>query len=86
MSGKTIRDHLSWLGHCVDLVWSQSTLTGLVPWILWRPYDANHILKSLGTWYWVCVMIELVIWLIFGSLLIQKFKLNTSNGPAAESA
>ena len=51
-----------------------------------EPYDANQILKSLGTWYWVCVMIELVIWLIFGSLLVQKFKLDTSNGPTAESA
>lgn len=51
-----------------------------------EPYDANQILKSLGSWYWVCVFLELIIWLTFGSLLVQKFRLDVSNPPVAESA
>ncbi|GIS44087.1 MAG: hypothetical protein Ct9H90mP16_11570 [Candidatus Poseidoniales archaeon] len=49
-----------------------------------EPYDANQILKSLGAWYWVCVFLELVIWLTFGSLLVQKFRLDVSNPPVGE--
>ena len=88
MSGKAIKGNGLSLGWAIVLIWfganllSQALYLGLYG----EPYDANHILKSLGTWYWVCVMIELVIWLIFGSLLVQKFKLNTSNGSPAESA
>ena len=88
MSGKAIKGTGLSLGWAIVLIWFGANLLSQALYLGFygEPYDANQILKSLGTWYWVCVMIELVIWLIFGSLLVQKFKLDTSNGPTAESA
>ena len=88
MSGKVIKSGTLSLSWAIVLIWFGANLLSQALYLGFygEPYDANQILKSLGTWYWVCVMIELVIWLIFGSLLVQKFKFDTSNGPTAESA
>ena len=51
-----------------------------------EPYDANQILMSLGAWYWVCIVIELIIWLTFGSLIVQKFRVDVAEKRFVDSA
>ena len=51
-----------------------------------EPYDANQILMSLGAWYWVCIVLELIIWLTFGSLIVQKFRVDVAEKRFVDSA
>ena len=51
-----------------------------------EPYDANQILLSLGNWYWLCVAIELAIWIIFGTMIVKKFKISAMDEAVVESA
>tara|TARA_A100001037_G_scaffold100608_1_gene91645 strand:+ start:155 stop:421 length:267 start_codon:yes stop_codon:yes gene_type:complete len=51
-----------------------------------EPYDANQILMSLGVWYWVCIVLELIIWLTFGSLIVQKFTVDVAEKRFVDSA
>ncbi|MBD14524.1 MAG: hypothetical protein CMJ72_05070 [Planctomycetaceae bacterium] len=76
---------LSW---AIVLIWFGANLLSQALYLGFngQPYDANQILKSLGTWYWICVLLELIIWLTFGSLLVQKFRLDTRKSPVPESA
>jgi hypothetical protein len=76
---------LSW---AIVLIWFGANLLSQALYLGFngQPYDANQILKSLGTWYWICVLLELIIWLTFGSLLVQKFRLDTRKNPVPESA
>ena len=39
-----------------------------------QPYDAQAMLLSLGTWYWVLLAAELVVWTVLGALLFSRFK------------
>ena len=50
------------------------------------PYDANQMLLSLGNWYWGFVIIELFVWIIFGSMIVKKFKIKPLDEPVIESA
>ncbi len=50
-----------------------------------QPYDANAILSSLGYWYWVCIAIELFIWLALGLLVINKLRIKTQEEGLFES-
>ena len=50
-----------------------------------QPYDANAILSSLGYWYWVCIAIELFIWIALGFLVIKKLRIKTQEEGLFES-
>tara|TARA_B100000676_G_C17797879_1_gene690578 strand:- start:30 stop:296 length:267 start_codon:yes stop_codon:yes gene_type:complete len=82
---KSVGLSLTW---AIVLIWFGANLLSQALYLGFygEPYDANQILKSLGAWYWACVFLELVIWLTFGSLLVQKFRLDVSNPSTAESA
>lgn len=86
MSGGTTRG-LS-LGWAIVLIWFGANILSQALYLGFNgePYNANQILKSLGAWYWICVLIELIIWLSFGILLIQKFRLDVSKSTFSESA
>ena len=76
---------LSW---AIVLIWFGANLLSQAMYLGFNgePYDANQILMNLGAWYWLCVVIELVIWLTFGSLIIQKFRLDVGKKDIPESA
>ena len=50
-----------------------------------QPYDANAILSGLGNWYWVCIAIELLIWIALGLLVIKKLRIKTQDERVLES-
>ncbi len=50
-----------------------------------QPYDANAILSSLGNWYWVCIAIELFIWMALGFLVVKKLRIKTKDERLIES-
>ena len=47
----------------------------------WMP-----VLMSLGAWEWVCIVLELIIWLTFGSLIVQKFRVDVAEKRFVDSA
>ena len=38
------------------------------------PYDGSAMLSSLGAWYWVLLVLELGIWVLFGILVLTRIK------------
>ncbi len=76
---------LSW---AIVLIWFGANLLSQALYLGFNgePYDANQILIGLGVWYWVCIVIELIIWLIFGSLIVRKFTLNVGKNPVPDGA
>lgn len=50
-----------------------------------QPYDANAILSSLGHWYWVCIAIELFIWVALGILVAKKLRIKAKDERFLES-
>ncbi|MEC7703711.1 MAG: hypothetical protein VX906_00525 [Candidatus Thermoplasmatota archaeon] len=49
-----------------------------------EPYNANEMLASIGYWYWIFVVLELLIWLLLGSVLLRKFRLKSISNPITE--
>ena len=87
MGKESIRGMSMSLGWAIVLIWFGANLISQALYLGFngQPYDANQILKSLGTWYWICVVLELIIWLTFGSLLVQKFRLDGKKAALPES-
>ena len=50
-----------------------------------QPYDANAILSGLGNWYWVCIAIELFIWIALSILVINRLRIKTQEDCLFES-
>ncbi len=40
------------------------------------PYDATSLLQSIGAWYWILFVIEMVVWILFGTLLFHRINDN----------
>ena len=76
------------LGWAMIFIWFGANLLSQALYLGFNgePYDANQILMKLGAWYWVCILIELVIWLAFGSLIVQKIRLDSIEKRIVESA
>ena len=50
-----------------------------------EPYDANAILSGLGYWYWICIGVELFIWVTLGLLVMHKLRLRADDEGILES-
>ena len=49
------------------------------------PYDGTAMLLQLGGWYWVVVLVEVLFWIMFGSLILQKIRSRGDEQPTAST-
>ena len=75
------------MGWVVIAIWFSANLLSQAIYIGFNgePYNANAILSSLGNWYWFCIGLELLIWMVFGFLVLQKLRINTDDDGIPES-
>ena len=50
------------------------------------PYDGTAMLLQLGGWYWAVVLVEVLFWIMFGSLILQKVRSRGDEQPTANLA
>ena len=81
---KVLGVRLSWV---IVVVWFSANLLSQAIYIGFNgePYDANAILSGLGYWYWVCIAVELFIWLALGLLVMHKLQIRTEDDGIVES-
>ena len=81
---ETLSIRLSWIA---VVIWFGANLISQAIYIGFNgvPYDANAILSSLGYWYWVCILVELVIWGALGFLVLRKVRIKTEDELVFES-
>jgi len=81
---KVLGVQLGWVG---VVIWFSANLLSQAIYIGFNgePYDANAILSSLGNWYWFCIGLELLIWVFFGFLVMQKLRISTDEDGVVES-
>ena len=65
----------------IVVVWFSANLLSQAIYIGFNgePYDANAILSGLGYWYWICIGVELAIWVTLGLLVMHKLRLRTDD-------
>tara|TARA_X000001036_G_scaffold359232_1_gene341877 strand:- start:659 stop:1009 length:351 start_codon:yes stop_codon:yes gene_type:complete len=75
------------LGWIAVVIWFSANLLSQAIYIGFNgvPYDANAILSSLGYWYWICILVELVIWGTLGFLVLRKIRIKTKDDRVLES-
>ena len=75
---------LSWV---IVVIWFSANLLSQAIYIGFNgePYDANAILSGLGNWYWVCIAVELSIWVTLGLLVMNKLRIRTKDDGIFES-
>ncbi|MDE0574448.1 MAG: hypothetical protein OSB32_02560 [Candidatus Poseidoniales archaeon] len=75
---------LSWV---IVVIWFSANLLSQAIYIGFNgePYDANAILSGLGNWYWVCIAVELSIWVTLGLLVMNKLRIQTKDDGIFES-
>ena len=49
------------------------------------PYDGTAMLLQLGGWYWAVVLVEVLFWIMFGSLIMQKIRSRGDDQPTAST-
>ena len=71
----------------IVVVWISANLLSQAIYIGFNgePYDANAILSGLGYWYWICIGVELAIWVTLGLLVMHKLRLRTDDEGILES-
>ena len=71
----------------IVVVWFSANLLSQAIYIGFNgePYDANAILSGLGYWYWICIGVELFIWVTLGLLVMHKLRLRTDDEGILES-
>ena len=71
----------------IVVVWFSANLLSQAIYIGFNgePYDANAILSGLGYWYWICIGVELAIWVTLGLLVIHKLRLRADDEGILES-
>jgi len=81
---KVLGIRMSWI---IVAIWFSANLLSQAIYLGFNgePYDANAILSSLGHWYWICLAIELGIWVTFGALILQKLRFQTNDDVVPES-
>ena len=81
---KVLGVRLSWV---IVVVWFSANLLSQAIYIGFNgePYDANAILSGLGYWYWICIGVELFIWVTLGLLVMHKLRLRTDDEGILES-
>ena len=81
---KVLGVRLSWV---IVVVWFSANLLSQAIYIGFNgePYDTNAILSGLGYWYWVCIAVELFIWLTLGLLVMHKLRIRTEDDGIVES-
>ena len=65
----------------IVVVWFSANLLSQAIYIGFNgePYDANAILSGLGYWYWICIGVELFIWVTLGLLVLHKLRLRADD-------
>ena len=71
----------------IVVVWFSANLLSQAIYIGFNgePYDANAILSGLGYCYWICIGVELFIWVTLGLLVMHKLRLRTDDDGILES-
>ena len=71
----------------IVVVWFSANLLSQAIYIGFNgePYDANAILSGLGYWYWICIGVELAIWVTLGLLVMHKLRLRADDDGMLES-
>ena len=71
----------------IVVVWFSANLLSQAIYIGFNgePYDANAILSGLGYWYWICIGVELFIWVTLGLLVMHKLRLRADDDGILES-
>ena len=71
----------------IVVVWFSANLLSQAIYIGFNgePYDANAILSGLGYWCWICIGVELFIWVTLGLLVMHKLRLRTDDDGILES-
>ncbi len=71
----------------IVVVWFSANLLSQAIYIGFNgePYDANAILSGLGYWYWICIGVELAIWVTLGLLVMHKLRLRADDEGILES-
>ena len=71
----------------IVVVWFSANLLSQAIYIGFNgePYDANAILSGLGYWYWICIGVELFIWVTLGLLVMHKLRLRDDDEGILES-
>ena len=71
----------------IVVVWFSANLLSQAIYIGFNgePYDANAILSGLGYWYWICIGVELFIWVTLGLLVMHKLRLRADDEGILES-
>ena len=71
----------------IVVVWFSANLLSQAIYIGFNgePYDANAILSVLGYWYWICIGVELAIWVTLGLLVMHKLRLRDDDEGILES-
>ena len=64
------------LGWSIVVVWFSANVLSQLIYMRFHgmPYDASALLSSLGGWYWVLLIFELAIWILFGTLVAGRLK------------
>ncbi|MCS5535049.1 MAG: hypothetical protein NZ802_04270 [Candidatus Poseidoniales archaeon] len=81
---KVLGIRLSWI---IVVIWFSANLLSQAIYLGFNgePYDANAILSGLGHWYWVCIAVELSIWITLGLLVMHKLRIQTDDDRILES-
>ena len=81
---KVLGIRLSWV---IVVIWFSANLLSQAIYIGFNgePYDANAILSGLGYWYWICIAVELSIWVTLGILVMHKLPIQTQDDGIIES-
>ncbi len=66
----------SMLGWGAVIIWFSANILSQAAFIGMHgvPYDATNLLTALGSWSWVIVVAELLIWAIAGLLIFNKIR------------
>lgn len=75
------------LGWAAVVVWFSANLLSQAVYIGFNgvPYDANAMLSGIGGWYWAFVAIELTIWVLLGTLVVQKVRVRIAEVAVPEA-
>ena len=66
----------SMLGWSAVIIWFSANILSQAAFIGTHgvPYDAAQIILALGPWSWVLIAVELIVWVIFGIMILLKIK------------
>ncbi|MDP6906615.1 MAG: hypothetical protein QF440_04285 [Candidatus Thalassarchaeaceae archaeon] len=74
---KGIKINSAKIGWAIVVIWFSANLLSqaLYMGLHGTPYNASAMLSSVGVWYWGLLVLELVVWVLFGMLVVSRVRL-----------